>query len=101
MSDYYDKAGNPIDLREYARLRGDEAYSRIDRTTIGDVTVSTVWLGLNHQYGNGAPIIFETMVFGGELDGEQTRCATEAEAVAGHAAMVARVYALRATQVQA
>jgi hypothetical protein len=101
MSDYYDKAGNPIDVLTLAGLRGDEAYSRIDRTTVGDVDISTVWLGMNHRYGNGAPLIFETMVFGGELDGEQERYATEAEAVAGHAAMVARVYALRATQIQA
>jgi predicted cobalt transporter CbtA len=53
--------------------------------------VSTVWIGIDHRFGDdGPPLIFETMVFNraegwGELDCE--RYSTEAEAVAGHAAM--------------
>jgi hypothetical protein len=26
--------------------------------------VSTVWLGLDHNYGDGEPLLFETMIFG-------------------------------------
>ena len=40
----------------------------------GNIRVSTVFLGLDHRYsGQGKPILFETMVFGGKLDMEQER----------------------------
>lgn len=58
----------------------------------GSATVSTVFLGLDHQFlDGGPPHIFETMVFGGELDSEQDRYSTWAEAEAGHDEMVSRV----------
>ena len=41
----------------------------------------------------GRPILYETMVFGGVLDQECERYYTRAEAIKGHAAMVARVAA--------
>jgi hypothetical protein len=52
--------------------------------------VSTVWLGIPPNPFGGAPLIFETAVFGkhGELDG--ARYATEAEAIKGHYRMVAK-----------
>jgi hypothetical protein len=53
--------------------------------------VSTVWLGSNHDfYGEGNPIIFETMIFeckNGEVnysDLYMDRYCTEDEAIAGH-----------------
>lgn len=58
---------------------------------VGDVKVSTVFLGLDHSFAHGAPVLFETMVFGGPLDQEQERYATRDEARAGHAAMLERV----------
>lgn len=64
----------------------------VGRTLSGDVYVSTVFLGVDHRFGaSGPPLLFETMVFGGPLDGEQERYCTRAEAIAGHAAMVERV----------
>ena len=51
--------------------------------------VSTVWLGLDHSFSGRGRLIFETMVFGGALDQEQERYATEDEARAGHARWVA------------
>ena len=60
--------------------------------------VSTVFLGLDHSFTRDRdgeqPILFETMVFGGQLDDEQERYATRAQAEAGHAAMLVRVKAL-------
>ena len=54
--------------------------------------MSTVFLGLNHAVSeNGPPLLFETMVFGGQLDSEQERYTTWEEAELGHSAMVARV----------
>lgn len=58
---------------------------------IGKSEVSTVFMGLDHSWDGGPPVLWETMVFGGALDGEQERYCSEDEALAGHAAMVARV----------
>jgi hypothetical protein len=55
------------------------------------VEVSTVFLGLDHRFGDGPPLIFETMIFGGQLDEETERYSTWDEAVAGHKKMVERV----------
>jgi predicted DNA-binding transcriptional regulator AlpA len=38
---------------------------------VGDVHVSTVFLALDHNFGlEGPPVLWETMIFGGELDQE-------------------------------
>ena len=50
----------------------------------GDVRVSTVFLGLDHQFGSGPPLLFETMIFGGEHNEYQERYSTWEEAEAGH-----------------
>jgi hypothetical protein len=56
-----------------------------------DIEVSTVFLGVDYSSGNGELQVFETFVFGGLLDGEQTRCATWEEAEVIHKDMCARV----------
>lgn len=63
----------------------------VRKTTIGNVDVSTVFLGIDHNWSNGPPLLFETMVFGGSLDEKQERYSTWEEAEKGHAAMVERV----------
>jgi hypothetical protein len=80
--------------------RPGAGWARVARTELPDgVSVSTVFLGLDHRFGNnGPPLVFETMVFCGALDGEQVRYSTWAEAEAGHEAMVARVRAGAAVQ---
>jgi hypothetical protein len=57
----------------------------------GNVRVSTVFLGLDHSwnFGNASPILFETMIFGGEHDGYQDRYHTYNEALAGHKKAIA------------
>ena len=56
------------------------------------VEVSTVFLGLDHSFGeDGPPLLYETMVFGGKLDQELERYATLEEAQHGHDRMVTRV----------
>lgn len=66
---------------------------RVARTQITeDIEISTVFLGLDHNFGvDGPALLFETMVFGGTLDGEMYRYATWAEAEIGHARMAERV----------
>jgi len=59
---------------------------------IGKAGVSTVFLGLDHGMRNNAdPLIFETLVFGGPLDGEMRRYSTWAEAERGHQEVVTEV----------
>lgn len=64
----------------------------IEKTTYKDINVSTVFLGLDHNttiadtfnLKEYKPILFETMVFGGELDEKQIRYATYGQAKIGH-----------------
>jgi hypothetical protein len=57
----------------------------------GKVRVSTVFLGLDHNFcfDGGPPILFETMIFGGQHDMYQYRYFTREEAIAGHAKALA------------
>lgn len=52
----------------------------------GDVTISTVFLGIDHRHhgGVGLPVLFETMVFGGEYDQLQQRYCSIEESIEGH-----------------
>lgn len=61
---------------------------RVAEDFVGSVRVSTVFLGLNHQFGDGPPILFETMVFGGVLDDLTCRYSTWDEAEKGHQAIL-------------
>jgi hypothetical protein len=98
-----DADGNPQpcdDLLAWARWF--EAASR-DRTRIvaqdldesdpkKTIKVSTVFLGLDHNFmGDGTPVLWETLVMGGLLDGEMDRYTSRAAALEGHQAMCRRV----------
>lgn len=87
---WYDKTGKPIPMVVANDYLADYDYKVIakDVYIMGDapVEVSTVWLGLDHNWWPDRPMkIFETMIFGGDLDLEQWRYSTEEEALAGHA----------------
>ena len=54
--------------------------------------ISTVYLGLDHNFEiDGPPLIYETMVFGGTLSGEQKRYPNRHAALAGHDQLAAEV----------
>ena len=66
IADIYDKDGNPITMEQFSELKfgGDMEYHRVGSDDIGPYWVSTVWLGMDHNFfGHGPPLIFETMVF--------------------------------------
>lgn len=63
----------------------------VAQTYIRDIYISTVFLGFDHGFGDGPPVLFETMVFGGSLDQEMDRYCTWEEAEAGHEIMTWRV----------
>jgi hypothetical protein len=76
-------------LYEWASWFEDDKKRRVARTEISKgVVVSTIFLGLDHAFGDGPPVLFETMVFGGEHNGDQRRYCTWAEAEIGHMELV-------------
>lgn len=99
---YFDRAGEPISMARWGELYelgvdadgkfGAESYKRVGEDTVGPWWVSTVWLGINHNFGPGDPLIFETMIFNrgdedgpeGPYHGDCTRYSSEAAALAGH-----------------
>lgn len=89
----------PVPLDEDDILAWGAAFNSPDRrvaeTEVSpEVRVSTVFLGLDHSFSSdGPPILFETMIFGGALDGYQRRSATWGEAETEHAIAVAEVEA--------
>ena len=104
MAHTYNRQGEPIDIYEFARLMEDMAYVHVGMAAVGDLTISTVWMGINHNFTfEGPPIIFETMIFGpreegapfdedlDDLVGMQWRYPSEEAALAGHDQAVALV----------
>jgi len=80
------------DFLEWAQWRRT-ADRRVANTDIGDVSVSTVFLGIDHSWGDNQPVLYETLIFGGLHDGKMMRYRTLAEAQAGHNAFVDMVVA--------
>jgi hypothetical protein len=94
MGKYILEGHTPVlvnDLLAWAKRFGT-ADRRVEKTEVDGVEISTVFLGVDHGFC-GTLSLFETMVFGGPLDGEQARYATWEGAELGHAAMVKRVKA--------
>jgi len=91
MTLYYDREGRPLNTLQWSALFENLDYRRVAQTvTQSGARVSTIWLGLDHSFGTGPPVIFETMVFHDGEDFAQDRYATEAEARAGHDRYVAQ-----------
>jgi len=88
-----DKDHNLIeaDLEMWSRFFEDMKNRRVGRDEVNGKTVSTVFLGLDHNFSEtGEPLLFETMIFGG--DGEECyRYSTWDEALKGHNEIVAKL----------
>lgn len=93
--EFFDMQGQPITLEEWGRSRMH--VEPIGLTVLEDgAEVSTVWLGLDLRFGRGGlPLIFETMVFGGEHDLDCWRYSTLEQARAGHDRVVADLEAAK------
>lgn len=77
-------------LDEWAKFFENREARRVARTELPGHVVSTVFLGLDHQFGDGPPLLFETMVFPEDSSGEvdMDRYSTWEEAEKGHRRMV-------------
>ena len=67
----------------------EEWFMTTDRTVAktqlsNDTEVSTVFLGSNHSLGDRVPLLFETLVFGGQFDGLKEHYPTWQDAEEGH-----------------
>ncbi|MCC8445489.1 hypothetical protein [Xanthomonas translucens] len=76
---------------------------RVAETWIDDILISTVFLGLDHNFFPGAdPALFETMVFAEDTTHQMRRYFIWEESEAGHAEMVALIRAeMEAAQISA
>lgn len=76
--DYYILDGREIkkvDLMTWARwLETNRDDKIVKQEDVGNFWVSTVFLGLDHNWGDGPPILFETMVFKRDADGKVGFC---------------------------
>lgn len=81
----YGLEGQPIGPEEGVRLLGSVDERKVANDEVGHYRVSTVCLVVDHNWGGGPPLIFETMIFGdGPLDNWQRRYSTPEEALLGH-----------------
>jgi len=94
------------DLMEWSRFFENAEARRVAQTSIHGLWVSTVFLGLDHGWSGGQPILFETMIFRDEKHAPpeiyfeqiqnwahdyQMRYATWDEAVRGHETVVTTI----------
>lgn len=94
MPDYFNKQGDPITMQEYVSLEEIEGYKQVAYDELDNGThISTVWLGFDHGYGPGGPIIFETLVANSEWEEQEMyRYCTEEEALKHHKHLVDTYY---------
>ena len=72
-------------------FEGGDDMRRVAWDESGPSVVSTVFLGIDHAFHGGPPLLWETMVFGGPLDMEQQRYTSQEAALEGHREMVEAV----------
>jgi hypothetical protein len=92
---WYGLDGRPINVAEASRLLRTPDAIWVAKTFLttdrGRVEVSTVFLVVDHNWsGEGPPVLWESMTFGGPADGAQRRYTSRDAAVVGHAEQVAQ-----------
>lgn len=94
-----DKNRKPVaelDMIEWGKWM-TSANRKVDHTVISDVPpvhVSTVFLGIDHDFSDVEtkhPLIFETMVFGGEFDTKMIRSRSWSDAEVCHKLMCEKI----------
>lgn len=98
-----DESGTPVQADTLTWARWYEANSdkrQIARDVIGKAKVSTVFLSIDHSFGEGPPVLWETMIFGGQHDQYQERYTSKEEALEGHRRAVALVMNIEHKELQ-
>lgn len=81
-----DKVPVPCSIDECILFSSNFKDRIIAKDSFDGVEVSTVFLTMDHSFGKGEPILFETMILGGQYNDYQWRYSTYEEAEAGHQA---------------
>lgn len=78
------KATSVIEAAEW--LEKNPERKAVKQEHIGDVRISTVFLGLDHAWPKNdiTPVLWETMIFGGEHDQYMDRYTSHEDALEGH-----------------
>lgn len=91
MTWYILKRGRPVkakSIKHYHYWSLNSKYKNVKQEHIGDVFISTVFLGLDHAFPwdeDQTPVLWETMIFGGEHDQSyQERYTSYEDALEGH-----------------
>ncbi len=73
------------DFKEWLNILNEDM-RRVAFDEINDVTISTVFLGIDHGHGKGIPILWETMCFSTNQDYNdyQERYTSHEDALKGH-----------------
>lgn len=94
---HYDRAGQPITVERWRELFHQRSYRMLAVSYLGrpvEVRVATIWTGVDHSLGEAEhPLIYESLVCGGNLDGECVHSATAQEAQAVHDNLVKLAHA--------
>lgn len=81
----YDSMEEYVQAEEKAQNGELTVSSQIKHDVFGEVRISTVFLFIDHGLdAGGPPVLFETMIFGGEYNEYQERYITIEDAEAGH-----------------
>lgn len=83
------------DLLKWAEWFENTENRRVSSTSLKNGSLSTVFLGIDHSYGEEKPLLFESMAFdtGTEYDNEPYRYSTWQEAEEGHIELVDKINA--------
>jgi len=81
------------DTELYGRWFEDSSNHLVQRTELaGGIYVSTIFVGIDTGgHDEGPPILFETMVIGGTMDGTRSRYSTWKDAELGHALILTQL----------
>jgi hypothetical protein len=77
------------DVRLAGEQLGDLEPRIVGKTYVGVLEISTVFIVLDHSFGKGPPLIFETVIFDDDDDGYRTRSSTWEQAEEQHQIAVA------------
>jgi hypothetical protein len=82
-----DENNKPVESKINEYVDWEEANptkKAVKQENVGDIRISTVFLGLDHAWNSDVPVLWETMIFGGEHDQYQERYTSVEDALEGH-----------------
>lgn len=92
-----------VSAEEGLKVYEDPEMKIVQQDRVNDIFVSTVFLGMDHGWNpnddiNYKPVLFETMIFGGEHDQYQERYTSYKDALRGHFAALSLVQPPKTTE---